>query len=61
MNSNQKEEVEFIVPSNCKRLWFVVLGAPSEYSSHEWDEDEANDYQWPYKVRFKNTDVLGNI
>ncbi len=54
-------EVEFTVPEGCERLWFVVLGAPTTYEAHPWDEKESNDDQWPYKVKFSNTDLLGNI
>jgi hypothetical protein len=61
MNRKAKADVEFTIPANCEKLWFVVLGAPGSYKSHPWDEDESNDEQWPYKVSFTNTDVLGNI
>ena len=61
MNKKTSAEVGFTIPENCERLWFVVLGAPTTYSSHAWDEDESNDDQWPYKVQFTNTDLLGNI
>jgi len=61
MNKKMSENVEFIVPDGCSNLWFVVLGAPTTYTPHPWDEIESNDDQWPYKVRFTNTDILGNI
>lgn len=61
MNRKMKEDVQFTVPENCEKLWFVVLGAPTTYASHAWDENEANDDQWPYTVKFTNTDLLGNI
>ena len=51
----------FIVPENCRNLWFVVTGAPNVYKPHPWDEDESNDDQWPYKVKFTNTDLYGNV
>jgi hypothetical protein len=53
--------VDFTVPANCERLWFVVLGAPTTYKPHPWDEDESNDDQWPYTLKFTNTDILGNV
>lgn len=53
--------VSFAIPENCERLWFVVLGAPASYLPHPWDEDESNDDQWPYTLKFTNTDILGNI
>ncbi|PTN07443.1 DUF4859 domain-containing protein [Mangrovibacterium marinum] len=61
MNRGSSADVEFTVPEGCERLWFVVLGAPSTYKSHAWDEKESNDDQWPYTVKFSNTDLLGNI
>ncbi len=61
MNRKTSNEVSFVVPQNCARLWFVVTGAPSSYVEHAWDEKESNDDQWPYKLSFTNTDLLGNI
>ncbi|MCW3786316.1 DUF4859 domain-containing protein [Plebeiibacterium sediminum] len=61
MNSKVSDDIEFTIPENCENLWLVVLGAPTTYKSHPWDDDESNDDQWPYKVRFTNTDLLGNI
>jgi len=43
------------VPANVSKLWLVVTGAPVTYKQHSWDENAANDEQWPYKVRFENT------
>jgi len=51
----------FIVPSGCTKLWFVVTGAPNTYTAHPWDDDETNDDQWPYKVKFENTNLYGKI
>ncbi len=61
MNRKTSADVEFTVPEGCSRLWFVVLGAPSTYESHPWDEIESNDDQWPYKVKFSQTDLLGSV
>ena len=61
MNKTSSADVEFTVPEGCKKLWFVVSGAPSSYTSHPWDEIESNDDQWPYKISFTNTDLLGNL
>lgn len=61
MNRKTSASVEFTVPAGCERLWFVVLGAPASYEAHAWDEMESNDDQWPYKVKFTNTDLLGNV
>lgn len=51
----------FTVPVGCDRLFFVVTGAPSSYAPHAWDEDEANDEQWPYQLKVANTDVIGYL
>lgn len=61
MNSKINTTVSFTVPQNCNKLWFVVVGAPNTYVAHAWDEDETNDDQWPYAVKFSNTDILGNF
>ncbi len=61
MNRKTSADIEFTVPSGCSKLWLVVLGAPSTYSAQPWDEKESDDDQWPYKVKFTNTDLLGNI
>lgn len=49
------------VPEGCTRLFFVVMGAPTEHWRHPWDDNASNDEQWPYQVRFENTDVYGNF
>lgn len=51
----------FAVPTDAEYLYFVVLGAPTEYRQNEWDDDEKDDDQWPYKVLFSETDLLGNF
>lgn len=51
----------FTVPDNCDKLWFVVTGAPNTYKPHAWDENESNDDQWPYKVKFTNTQLYGDV
>ncbi|MCQ2096065.1 MAG: DUF4859 domain-containing protein [Bacteroidaceae bacterium] len=52
-------EVSITVPEKCVNMWFVVMGAPTTYWHHPWDDDVSNDEQWPYAVRFENTDPLG--
>nr|WP_290640187.1 DUF4859 domain-containing protein [Labilibaculum sp.] len=61
MNRKTAGSIDFTVPEGCVNLWLVVLGAPSTYEAHPWDEKESNDDQWPYKLKFTNTDILGNI
>jgi hypothetical protein len=49
----------FVCPTNCQDLWFVVSSAPAVYWMHPWDDDESNDEQWPYKVKFQGTNIYG--
>ncbi|MDE6374788.1 MAG: DUF4859 domain-containing protein [Alistipes sp.] len=51
----------WVVPDGTVKLWLVVACTPSVYMGHEWDEDDTNDAQWPYKVRFSGTDLFGTI
>lgn len=53
------QSLSFDCPSDCSRLWLVVSGAPQEHWKHAWDDDNSNDEQWPYQVRFNNTNLLG--
>ena len=52
---------ELTIPANCTRLFFVVMGAPTEHWAHPWTSGKAssdwaqNNEQWPYRVQFVNT------
>ena len=46
--------VTMTVPQGVKKVYFVVMGAPTRYWRHPWDDDESNDEQWPYQVTFEN-------
>lgn len=59
MQSAKEGVAELVVPENCCNMWFVVMGAPTEYWRHPWDDNSSNDEQWPYAVRFSGTDPLG--
>ena len=51
----------FESPGNIKNLWFVVTGAPTSYWSRDyinWGETPTE--QWPYRVKFYQTNVEGN-
>jgi hypothetical protein len=52
--SSSNDTVEYTIPDNASYLWFVVMGAPREHIALE---DQPG--QWPYKVRFGNTNVFG--
>ncbi len=49
----------YTVPEGAQRLYFVVVGAPTKYGRHEWNEKDSDDQQWPYKVRFNGTNRVG--
>lgn len=56
---NPSDTATFVCPDNCKRLWLVVSGAPAVHWKHAWDDDDSNDEQWPYQVKFENTNKYG--
>lgn len=49
------------LPDGCQRLFFVVMGAPTEHWRHPWDDNVQNDEQWPYEVTFEGTDLYGQF
>lgn len=59
MYSEQEGTANFTVPDDCKSLWFVVTGAPTEHWRHPWNDDAKDDEQWPYRVEFVNTNLPG--
>ena len=61
MYSGKDGIATFTIPAGTDKLYFCVLGAPNIYDRHAWDDDETNDEQWPYRVKFANTDLLGNV
>jgi hypothetical protein len=52
--SAKTDTVKYEVPDNASYLWFVVMGAPT---THFAAGDTPG--QWPYKVRFGNTNLYG--
>ena len=58
---NPDQSLSFGCPGDCSKLWLVVSGAPQEHWRHPWDDNDANDEQWPYQVQFKNTNLRGKI
>lgn len=57
--ANPEGSISLAVPANASKLWLVVSGAPQEHWHHAWDDNDANDEQWPYQVQFVNTNLLG--
>ena len=58
--SDSKGTESFIVPSNAKKLYFVVQGSPDSYIQSAWDDKETTDAQFPYKVKFTNTNLVSS-
>ena len=59
---NEPEQLlSFECPANCSYLWLVVSGAPTSYWTRNWLswESESTAEQWPYKVKFYQTNVYG--
>ena len=57
----QERHTTYEVLANTERLYLCVLAAPDKYNRNAWDDDETNDEQWPYRVKFSGTDLLGNV
>lgn len=53
--------IAFECPANCKYLWLVVSGAPTNYWTRDWLSwsEESDVEQWPYRVKFHQTNVYG--
>lgn len=61
MHSGKSGSASYEVPANTERLYLCVLAAPDQYNRNPWDDDETTDEQWPYRVKFSGTDLLGNV
>lgn len=61
MQQNASGTVSYTILPNTGKLYFVVMGAPSQYAVHGWNDNESDDAQWPYKVKFEGTDLLGSF
>lgn len=58
VGSAKQSSISFNVPAGTEQLYFVVQGSPEEYMSHGWDEQEANDPQFPYAITVTGSDLL---
>ena len=38
----------------------MVSGGPKKYWRQVWDDNDSNDEQWPYQVKFGNTNRYGS-
>ena len=61
MAKGKNAVAEMKVPVGTEKLYLVVVATPTEYERQAWDDDETNDQQWPYNVKFENTGVKGFI
>lgn len=61
MQSSKSGSLDYIVPEDARRLWLVVMGAPTQWWHHAWDDNKTNDEQWPYRVRFIGTSPKGSF
>lgn len=52
-------EATFTVPDGTTAMWLVVMGAPRQWWHHQWDDNVANDEQWPYRVRIDGARPYG--
>ncbi len=64
MYSDREGTAEFTVPDGVSKMWFVVTGAPTQHWRHPWPDgddkrDWSTDEQWPYQVKFENTNKYG--
>ena len=58
VKSDANGTAELTIPTGqgtVKNLFFVCMGAPKQHWRHAWDDNAANDEQWPYRVKFDNT------
>jgi hypothetical protein len=55
MGSAATGSVSYTIPANTSRLYFIVTGAPTQHFHHVWDDNPANDEQYPWKAKFQNT------
>lgn len=56
---NGEGTTTFTVPVGTTDMWLVVMGAPTEWWHHQWDDDRSNDEQWPYRVSIDGTRPYG--
>ena len=61
MNSSCSGKTTFIVPEGTKRLYLIVMGAPTEHSQKTWDSDVTNDYEFPYRFKLTGTTVNSTL
>ena len=64
VKSDREGTAQLTIPTGCTRLFFVVMGAPTQHWQHPWDRNREasswtqNNEQWPYRVQFEETRPL---
>ncbi|MGC6421651.1 MAG: DUF6055 domain-containing protein [Flavobacteriaceae bacterium] len=58
-NEDIPTHTEFTIPDATAKLWFVVTGAPEKYRPHPWLDPPHPEEQWPYTIKFINTNKFG--
>ena len=55
------QTLAFECPTGCAYVWLVVSGAPTSYWTRDWLSwsEESTAEQWPYRVKFHQTNVYG--
>lgn len=48
--SEQEGTLSFKMPEGVTRMWLVVMGAPTTWWTHSWNNTPDDDEQWPYAV-----------
>lgn len=61
MGKGTEGRLTYDLPEGASHLFLVVVGTPTDYRTHWWNDDESDDAQWPYKVKFEGTDLLGSF
>jgi len=59
MTKGSEGDAVMTVPAGTDKLYLVVVATPETYNRHAWNDDEADDEQWPYEVSFSGTNVSG--
>jgi len=59
MQSTKEGTLEYTVPEGAMRMWLVVMGAPTVWWHHAWDDDVTNDEQWPYRFNVEGSKPYG--
>lgn len=60
--NDAEKTISFDCPAGCQYVWLVISGAPTKYWTRDWIGwgEEQNVEQWPYRVKFYQTNVYGN-